>query len=129
MSLRRTLRFLALGAIAGASILAAGGRAHAQGDNQRCEGTVVNDQGNPLANVKINFLQSSTNRAAQSVSTSKKGKYAHNTLVADSSTGYEVRAVLAGYKILKISALTTKGDGTKVTNEQDGYLVGSDQKG
>src|SRR5213594_2950252 len=124
MNAQIRLRTLVLGLFVCAVAAGLGSRALAQVDNQRCEGTVTDDQGNPLAGVTINFRNIEKNVYAQPVKTSKKGKYAHNTL---SDTGYEPKAELAGYKIVQISAMTMKGDGTKVTN--DTYLIGSDQKG
>lgn len=125
MSFQRAMRSLVLGAVVCALAVAPSGRSLAQEDNQRCEGTVTDDQGNPLAGVTISFLHVQKNVYAQLVKTSKKGKYAHNTLTA---TAYVPKAELLGYKIVQISVLTTKGDGTKVTDDP-AYLVGSDQKG
>jgi tetratricopeptide (TPR) repeat protein len=95
----------------------------AAGENERCEGTVVDDQGNPLAGVTITFKELQRNRDAQPVKTSKRGKYAHNVL--EVSPHWEIRAVLEGHKIVQITALTTTGSGERVTN--DTYMVGSDQ--
>jgi tetratricopeptide (TPR) repeat protein len=95
----------------------------AAGENERCEGTVVDDQGNPLAGVTITFKELQRNRESQPVKTSKKGKWAHNVLEVPQH--WEIRAVFEGHKIVRISALTTLGNGEKVTN--DNYMVGSDQ--
>ncbi len=99
----------------------------AQEDAQRCEGTVTDDQGMPLQNVTISFMNLAKNVAAQPVKTSKKGRYSHNFLASVMDPGYEIRATLDGYKMVMISALTTRSDGTSVTT--DTYMVGSDQKG
>ncbi|HKY34146.1 MAG TPA: tetratricopeptide repeat protein [Candidatus Polarisedimenticolia bacterium] len=117
-------RVLALAAVV--SLMLGAAPALAQEDNQRCEGTVTDDQGNPLAGATISFLDIAFNRPAQPVKTSKKGKYAHNVLRA-AMEGYEIKATLEGYRIVKITALTTKGDGTRVTD--DSYMVGFEQKG
>ena len=125
MTLQSRLRWLAPGALmAGLLFFAVAGPAQAQENNNRCEGTVTDDQGAPLAGVEITFLQVDKNIYAQPVKTSKKGKYAHNTITP---SDYEIRATLAGYKMVQIAALTTKGDGTKVT--EDTYIIGGDQKG
>ncbi|MGH9867841.1 MAG: carboxypeptidase-like regulatory domain-containing protein, partial [Candidatus Polarisedimenticolia bacterium] len=102
--------------------------AWAQEDNQRCEGTVTDDKGQPMEGVTISFLELDFNRPAQPVKTNKKGKYAHNVLRASTGGGYEIRATKEGLRILQISAHTTREDGTPVTNH-DVYMVGFDQKG
>jgi len=126
MSFHGTARPLAIFAIAAASMLIPF-PVLAQEDAQRCEGTVTDDQGNPLKGVKISFLNLEKNLPAQPVKTGKKGTYAHNFLAANSSPGYEIRATLEGYKIVQISAVTMRGDGTKVTD--DTYMVGGNQEG
>lgn len=100
---------------------------------ERCEGTVTDDAGAPLAGVTITFTHLGTNVKGQ-VKTSKKGKYAHNTLEANTSPGYEIRATLEGYKIVRISAYSCKQDGTSVTTDTqrggpDTYMVGAKQEG
>jgi len=118
------LSFLALLA---ALLLAAPGPLYAVGDNERCEGTVVDDQGQPLAGVTVSFMDLATNRMAQSIKTSKKGKYAHNVLRANTNPGWEIRATLDGYKIVQITALTISSGGDRITDET--YMVGLDQEG
>ncbi len=115
------------GIVVCAAALSFPGMVFAQEDAQRCEGTVTDDQGMPLQNVTISFMNLAKNVAAQPVKTSKKGRYSHNFLASVMDPGYEIRATLEGYKMVMISALTTRGDGTNVTN--DTYMVGSDQKG
>ena len=56
MSLRNALRNLGLCAVVCAGVIAPAQLALAQEDNQRCEGTIVDDQGAPLADVKVTFL-------------------------------------------------------------------------
>jgi len=99
----------------------------AQEDAQRCEGTVTDDKGAPLQSVTISFMNLAKNVAAQPVKTNKKGRYSHNFLASVMDPGYEIRATLEGYKMVQISAITTKSDGTRVT--EDSYMVGEDQKG
>jgi len=99
----------------------------AQEDAQRCEGTVTDPDGNPLAGVEITFLDKGTNRQAQSVKTSKKGKYAHSTLRANTEPGWEIRANLPGYLIVQITALTASSTGERRTDET--YMVGQSQEG
>jgi len=117
-------RRLMQGVMACALLLAAIGPLQAQEDSNRCEGTVTDDQGAPLAGVEITFQNAAKNTFAQPVKTSKKGKYAHNTLAA---AELEIRANLAGYKMVQITALTMKTDGSRVTDET--YMIGGDQKG
>ncbi len=109
------------------AIAAGAGALRAQEDAQRCEGTVTDDQGALLADVTITFLDLEKNLQAQSVKTSKKGKFSHNFLRASTNPGWEIRAVKEGWKILQIKALTQRGDGSRATDET--YMVGSDQKG
>src|SRR5262245_5868709 len=93
----------------------------AQEDAQRCEGTVTDSDGKPLEGVEITFLDKGTGRFAQPVKTSKKGKYAHNVLRANTDPGWEIRAKLSGYLILKITALTMSSTGEHRTDEN--YMV------
>jgi tetratricopeptide (TPR) repeat protein len=102
--------------------------AWAQEDNQRCEGTVTDHEGKPLAGVTISFLDLDFNRHGQPVKTNKRGKWAHNVLRATTAGGWEISASLEGYKIVRIKAHTTREDGTPVTNHDD-YMVGAEQKG
>jgi len=106
-------------------LVASPGPLYAQEDNQRCEGVVTDSDGNPLPGVTVTFRDKTTNRMAQSVKTSKKGKYAHNTLRSNTGEGWEIRAELDGYKMVKITALTMTPGGGKVTDES--YPVGIDQ--
>ena len=99
----------------------------AQEDAQRCEGTVTDPDGKPLEAVEITFLDKGANRYAQPVKTSKKGKYAHNVLRANTEPGWEIRAKLAGYLIVKITALTMSSTGERRTDEN--YMVGQSQEG
>ncbi|MFQ5700883.1 MAG: tetratricopeptide repeat protein [Acidobacteriota bacterium] len=99
----------------------------AQENNQRCEGTVTDPDGNPLRGVKITFYDESRNLYAQPVKTNKKGHYAHNFLRANSNPGWLIKASLEGYLIVQIKALTQIGDGTRVTDET--YMVGKTQEG
>ena len=101
--------------------------ATAQEDAQRCEGTVTDPEGNPLAGAEITFLDKGTNRYAQPVKTSKKGKWAHSVLRANTEPGWEIRATLEGYRILKITALSQNSLGEKRTDEN--YMVGFNQEG
>ena len=110
-----------------AAVLISTGLLSAQEDAQRCEGTVTDDQRVPLQNVTISFMNLAKNVAAQPVKTNKKGRYSHNFLTSAMDPGYEIRATLEGYKMVGITALTTRSDGTTVTNET--YMVGNDQKG
>ncbi len=116
---------LIIGSLAVSLLLAGSGVALAQGESQRCEGAVVDHEGNPLQGVEITFLKIDQNLHAQPVKTNKKGKYSHNFLTASTIPGYEIKAVLEGYKMVQITALTQSGDGSKVTDET--YRVGSDQ--
>jgi tetratricopeptide (TPR) repeat protein len=109
---------------AGLMVLMAGVPVRAAGEAERCEGSVVDDQGNPLAGVTITFKETQRNREAQPVKTSKKGKWAHNVLEVNQ---WEIRATLEGYRIVKITALTMRATGDKATD--DSYMVGYDQKG
>ena len=123
---RRVLTILAAAAcVHGAASFAP---AWGQEENQRCEGTVTDDQGAPLEGVTISFLDLDFNRQGQPVKTNKKGKWAHNVLRATTAGGWEIRATKEGFKILEISAHTTREDGTAVTNH-DVYMVGFEQKG
>lgn len=127
MTLRHASRAACVLAVACAAVLFPSGSPHAQGENQRCEGQVTDAEGNPLKGAKISFHDVAKNTQAQPVRTGKSGKYSHNTLAASSSPGYEIRAELEGYKMVRITALTQRGDGTRVTDET--YMVGQDQKG
>lgn len=120
-----TKRLVIIGGLAAAVLFVWSGAAFAQSDAQRCEGTVVDHEGNPLKGVEITFLRIDQNRYAQPVKTSKKGRYAHNVLTASTAPGYEIKASLEGYKMVQITALTQNGNGTKATDET--YRVGSDQ--
>ncbi len=122
--------FVGLGALPLAVLLAVlllPSAAIAQEDNQRCEGKVTDHEGNPLKGVKITFLDKATAREAQPVTTSRRGIYAHNTLRASTSPGWEIRAVHEGWLIVQITALTQSADGNRVTDET--YMVGENQEG
>lgn len=128
MSLRRTARRMVFcGLVLAVVVLGAPAGLLAQEDAQRCEGTVTDADGNPLAGVKITFLDVEKGREAQPVKTNKKGGYAHNVLRTATSPGYEIRAELEGYLIVQITALTQRQDGTRATDET--YMVGQDQEG
>jgi hypothetical protein len=71
MRLLSVSRILGAGAVLCAFVLAPSGAVFAQGDNQRCEGSVVDDQGAPLAGVTITFHQVDKNIYAQPVKTSQ----------------------------------------------------------
>ncbi|HEY3176655.1 MAG TPA: tetratricopeptide repeat protein [Candidatus Polarisedimenticolia bacterium] len=123
---KRAARILILVPViaAGLALAPAG---HLLAQEERCEGTVTDDQGAPLLNVKVTFQKLDTKLMAQPVKTSKKGKYFHNFLDTAMGDGYEIKAELEGYKIVQITALTMRQDGTTVTD--DTYLVGQSQQG
>ncbi len=123
MTPRDGARSAALVALGWALCLAAAAPVLAQEDNCRCEGSVVDDQGAPLAGATITFFMKQKNLHAQPVKTNKKGRYSHNFLAVGL---YEMRAKLEGHKMVRISALTARGDGTRVTD--DTYFVGSKQE-
>ena len=99
----------------------------AQEDTNRCEGTVIDDAGAPVPGVEITFKNIAKSVMAQSVKTNKKGRYSHNFLPAAMGEGLEIRAQIDGMKMVQITILTLKPDGTKVSNEA--YMVGQAQTG
>src|SRR5262245_15239934 len=107
--------------LAAGLILIPAGLAMAQEDNSRCEGLVTDDTGAPLAGVQITFKNIAKSVYAQPVKTSKKGRYSHNFLPVAMAEGLEIKAELAGVKMVKISVFTSKADGTTVMN--DTYMV------
>ena len=113
--------------LAAGLILTPAGYVVAQEDNNRCEGTVTDDTGAPVAGVEITFKNIAKSVMAQSVKTSKKGRYSHNFLPVAMAEGLEIRATVDGLKMVRITALTTKSDGTTVMNET--YMVGQAQTG